>query len=837
MMGVSLRVGWEMLRWASEFIACDVADSMSEADREFREFQRMKINAWFGFGLAVIAGTLFFTACEDYDHEFDLDECTEDWACRTNFGIGYTCTEDGYCTEPQDSEIDSAKNLRDYCQDSTLNFPPEIFESTSARRSITLGVITDFTGVQLAHAARLAVGLAEIRGGLRLDSSSPLSAYKFTLVACDLTNAQGQNDAVVRELVRFLRNDVRTEAILLGLGEAGTNSAIGEIAAQDAAAGERGHTLVVSANAGAHRIEARMSESDQVWTMATSERNMLRHIGEQLVLRRLQPYAIEACKDSDGNEAEDGTCANPHIESVNDLLLGNDYECPDETPCEELEIGAYQRYLDAHDEGGNEGADKLSKFVIRGLIPVFVGPGSVREDAQRAALKEGVRNVLEYLGVPDFDKELDADGKEKVQYLVEYLEDCGTSCGRRQMQIYILKALGCDGAHLSGDGDVMPECGATEETEVDAVLLLSEALTLTNSTFAALIGTSGEGTAQTIAERVGLGGTDPSDADTVFLMPAVASSSSVGQYSTDWANETHDDATRARWFNYVREGRIFGVRQSADRSREPFQIFLAAQEILGAQKSGTSQHYIAQAYDASWLAMAAIAGSIATIDQDSSTMEADVMRAMRSSDAQTHSQTLRINFSGETRFNLTSQEIVHPEDLKPEMKVMDFIPTRWNEIIRIDADSGETVLGNYPFLDYSHLFTGASGELRFTGYGEDEAKYGGRERMSYDYGVWMPTVQDKVVEEAGDYVDLNERQCTAGMVPTTGYIKAISDAGGDELRFVCPVETAVCRYTKDLEDALDEGAENVMPFCVPVNPVQKMPYAFPVPLITPEASP
>lgn len=786
----------------------------------------MKMNAWFGFGLAVIAGTLFFAACDDYDYEFKIEECTEDWACRTHFGVGYTCTEDGYCIAPQDSVVDDAKNLRDYCNDTTLNFPPEIFQSTSARRSITLGVITDFTGAQLAHAARLAVGLAEIRGGLRLDSSSPLSSYNFSLVACDLTNAQGQDDAVVREVVRFLRTDVRAEAILLGLSETGTNSAISEIANEDNAAGERRHTLILSANEGLQRIEARMSENEQVWTTATSERNILRHVGEQLVLRRLQPYAVEACKDSEGNEAEDGTCANPHIQSVDDLLLGNGFECPDEEPCDELEIGAYNRYLEAH---APDGAETLVNYVVRGMIPAFVGPGPVQATEQQAALERGVRNVLEYLDVPNLEA-------VNLNYEPVFFEDCGTSCGRKQIQIHILRALGCTDAHMNGDGDVVDECAGAGENDVDAVLLLSDALTLTGSTYSALIGTTSTGAAQVIADRAGLSSADPSAANTIFLMPAVASSSSVGEYSTDWADGTHDEATRSRWFSYVREGRIFGVRQSADRNGEPYQSFLAAQEILGAQKSGTSQHFIAQAYDAVWLAMAAIAGSIATIDQDSSTTEAEVMRAMRKPQAQTHARTLRLNFSGETPFNLVEQNIDGASDLYEQREVMDFIPTRWDDIIRLIPREDEEVTANYPFLHYSHLFTGASGELRFTSNGE-ERNYGGRERMSYDYGIWMPTVQDRVVEEEGRNIDLEARQCTPGMVALKGFTQADSDLRGDEARIVCPVEATVCRYTEALEEAVNAENSTVMPFCVPMNPVQKMPYAFPMPLVTPEPTP
>lgn len=820
----------------------------------------MKINAWIGFGLAAIAGALTLAACDDY--EFALEECTEDWACRTNFGVGYTCTDDGYCIEPQQSELNPDDELTAYCDDRSLNFPPDIFQSSSARRSITLGVITDFAGRQMAYAARLAMGLADIRATLPLDRSSELAGYKFTLASCVLSDSQARDDSVVREVARFLRNDVRAEAILLGLGEEGTDSAIGEITNADSSAGESGHTLVISANDGFYLINDRMNDNEQVWTMAASERSLLERVGEQLVLRRLQPYAVEACKDDDQQEAGDGICANKDITSVEELLFGIDEDCEDED-CDHIEVGAYNRYLEE-----NSKAD-LAKFVVRGLIPDFVTTGQVRQITHEASLRRGIRNVLEFL-----EEHNGSDGGGEsvtidIDYEIMYLDPCGVNCGRRQMQVKLLESMGCEEADPTGDGDVVLGCDRELKNETDAILLLSDEANLVDATYDALIGVpvvnveqnevQEDLAARTIFERAGVSGDDEvSAADTLFIMSAAASSASTGQYATNWMprgapeNETDEERVRReleiprkleqreRWFEYIRNGRIFGVRQSADPSTEPFQSFLAAQEILVDQDTGTSQHYIAQAYDAVWLAMAAISGSIASMEEKTpSASEAEAMRNMRLPNALTHSKALRKHFSGETRFNLIDDNVDGAVDLNPERQVLNFIPTQWSNILRLGVGSSEddeAELGH--FLNYSHLLRAASGELRFAD-SEEDRNYDGRERMSFDYGIWMPTIQDKVVENQGESVDLAARQCIVGMIPPKGVTKATNDGGGDELRFVCPVEATVCSqtYKEEGDSESDDGTPN---FCVPMNAVQKMPYAFPMPealLLDPELNP
>lgn len=788
----------------------------------------MKINASIGFVLAAIAGSLLFAACEDYDYEFNLEECTEDWACRTNFGVGYTCTDDGYCVAPQKSVLDpdDSFELTEYCSEAALNFPPEIFRSTSARTSMTLGVITNFAGKQVAYATRLAVGLADIRGGLRLKSGSTLADYKFTVVSCALSDSEAQDDSIVREVAKFLRNDVRVEAILLGLGEDGTDSVIGEITAQDLNAGEPGHTLVISSNNATLRTEAEMQQYGQVWTMATSERNMLRHVGEQLVLRRLQPYAVEACRDSEGNEAEDGTCENPNIESVRDLLLGNGKECEGEGEdenCDDVEIGAYHRYLADH--GGEEaGNQKLAHYVVQGLGPDIIISAATPD--RQEALESGVRNVLEYLEVPGLTEVLD------VKFNLFHLS-CGTGCGSRQMQVEILKGLGCGGAELTGGDKVEPNCGTSSENKASAIVLLSDETRLVDSTYNAISGLQGEdAAAQIIYERSRAD--ESGDAETIFVMSPAASSSSTGIYSDDWTAASNVER-RDRLFKYVREGRILGVRQSADRSTEPFQSFLSAQQILVDQQSGSSQHYIAQAYDAAWLAMAAIAGSVASLDVSPAASEADIIRAMKLPGAQTHSTTLRKHFSGETPFKLIEQDVDGAKDLEVGRRVLDFIPTQWNDIL----DTGSPSDQDYPFLKYSHLFSAASGELRFTDSGQDR-NYGGRERMSYDYGIWMPTIQDKIVDKAGERVDLDARQCTVGMIAPSGHVQSVHDSGGDEVLFVCPVEATTCSYTEALEKSLEKLTPTELAFCVPMNATQKVPSAFPMPktlLFNPEQTP
>lgn len=755
----------------------------------------MKITAWMGTGLCAIAAVLLFGACDDY--EFSLEECTESWDCRTNFGVGYTCSDEGYCVAPE-------KAVQSRCEDTSLNFPPEIFGSSSARQSVTLGVLANFTGSQLAYATRLAAELSDIRGGLR--GSTSLADYNFTAVSCVLRGAEAQDADIVRETARFLRNDVRAEAILIGLDETGTDEAINEIVIQDEDAGEDEYTLIISANDGGFTIESQMESNDQVWTMATSQRNILHHVGEQLVLRRLQPYAMEICLDELGVASDDGRCANVDIETTDQLLAE-----------------AYDAYIN-----DPEVDEELGHFVVKAMVSALRTTGQSADIERTAALTRGVKHVLRYLGVPETDLNANA---VNIAY-ENIILGCGSNCGPRQMQIEFFKAMGCDGASMEGDGTVAAGCGQTPENITDAILILSDSERLVDSTYNAFIGTNGadaDPVAETLAEVVGVsvnGSVALADANTIFLMPAVASSASTSVYSSDWSSASSATLdNQQRWFSYIREGRIIGVRQSARKDTSPFQSFLSAQEILVDQPAGSSQHYIAQAYDAAWLAMAAIAGNTAAMEQDRSLSAAEQLRILRQPSSQTHTVALRKHFSGATPRELAELDVQGAAVL--EERSRDLLPTEWKQILDIGDGSGTgDGIANYPFLRNTFLFHATSGALRFAAVYEDgetvdDAPYGGRERVSYDYGIWMPTIQNKLVAEAGMPVDLDARDCIFGMIAPLGFTEDDPNYGAaqDKYLFVCPVEATVCSYTEDSEEDI----------CVPMHETQQLPYAFPVP--------
>lgn len=767
--------------------------------------------AWIGSGFAAMITLLTVSACDDY--EFQHEECTEHWDCRTNFGIGYTCNSDGFCEEP------SENILREYCSNTQVNYPPEIFSSVSARRSLTLGTMVDVAGQQLASAARIAMELSNIRGGV--GGVTPLGAYNFSVVSCVLSDSDAANERTVREVARFLRDEVRAEAVLLGMTSSATLQAVQELRDRDAAAGENGHTLIISANDSTFEFENRLKDQNQLWTMAASESSMLKHAGVQLVLRRLHPYAMAFCVDGDGNPLPDNTCQ---------------YEEPgeDEEPPTLVEIDtlsdllarAYRAYNEDH--GGDESA--LGSYRVESFLPTDSTSGQAADGARREAFSDGVDRALEYVrgdetSIGTFERGFETN-----------MLACGESCGPKQIQVELLKKMGCEGSSLRGDGVVDVDedtCGEDYQTDLSAVLLLADSGALSQAFYRAILGADGtteDPVAARIAKVVGVNVPEISPpasgytAETIFMMPAAASSGSMGVYTYDYASSAYNDSQsiRKRWFSYIEDGRIFGLRQTANPDAPAYDEFQSAQSILVRENVGATQHYITQAYDAVWLSMAAIAASVVSMPQDVNVSAAEQMTILRERTAQTHATSLRKHFSGATPDELETLNIPRADQMTYVER--DFIPSQWEKIVDTRRSTEEDLNGfEYPVLQNTYALTGASGKLRFdvaTGVNSNATP---RKRGAYNYGVWILATQDKLVSESKANVDLDARGCIVGMAAPIGKtVEELPDptsADYDRHKFVCAVEAANCTYdNKDTDNEI----------CVPTHPNGRMlGYTFP----------
>src|SRR5690625_811181 len=750
----------------------------------------MKKYAWIGSGLA--ARLTLFTLSAREDCELQHKVCEEDWDCRSNFGIGYTCNSDGFCEEP------TAEIRREYCSNTSVNYPPEIFSSTSARRSVTLGTIVDVSGQQLASAARIAMELSNIRGGI--GGVTSLGSFNFSVVSCMLSDSDAANERTVRQVARFLRDEVRAEAILLGMNSTATRQAVQEIRDRDSAASENGHTLIVSVNDSTLELENRLKDQDQLWTMAASETSMLKHAGEQLVLRRLHSAAMQLCATGTCKYEVEGEEGSTEVD-IKDL--------------KELLEQAYLVYVDANEENKN----LLGSYRAESFVAQDSTTGQSADAARRQAFADGVDRALAYVRGDA------TPGDAYERSFDTHVLACGASCSPKQLQVEVLKQMGCEGTTLSGTGVVNIDtsvCDENYQTDLSAILLLSDSATLSQSFYRALLGANGteaDDVAATIAKIGGVkvsGVTPPQDnytAETVYMMPSAASSGSMGVFTYDFSSDTYKNSQdlRRRWFQYIHEGRIFGVRQAEARETDAYDEFRAAQRILVRESVGATQHYITQAYDGVLLSMAAIAASVVSMPQDVSFSAADQMKMLRERGAQKHTASLRKHFTGATTEELEALNI--PRASSMNFLARSFLPSEWERIVdtRRGTDSQNEGFA-YPLLQNTYELSGASGKLRFDVVTDNSSDDIPRRRGAYNYGVWMLATQDKKVDEPKANVDLNKKGCLLGMAPPIGKTAdELPDPTSEEYeihKFVCAVETANCAY-----DNRDESDD----ICVPVH--------------------
>lgn len=751
----------------------------------------MNIKGWIGVGSLLCMMAMLQTGCD----EFDQQACEDSWQCRTSFGVGYICVDDnivnragknsplkddiGFCVRP---------DIPDGCDTTEYNYPPDIFTRADARRSITLGVIADEEGRQSANAMRVALELANIKGGINnirriedISEKNPLAGYKFTAVACKMRGSAGQSQSAVTEVARFLRDDIQVQGVLLGLSNNATVWAVDTLSVADDLTGVPSETLIVSANAGGYGMDAKMSSTNTLWTVAISENEILRRLGEQVLLQRIERYASAILADENYEDEHPDVI----IDSMETLLPA-----------------AVNQYLD--DQSGDESI--AGEFVIHGMLLAEDSSqsGSFNyTDRRHAAIQEGIENALDKIAANNAElrERLHPSTGDKPLILLGYAEHllgCGGDCTPDDIKSDLEQMVLCDKLQTDGKSvSISSDCtlGASL-SQVDAIMLQTESSKLV----AAFI--DGLASNVTVANAIGLS-KKKSDMvidqpyTTIYLPPMASSGASDFYFQTTTGKSNWSADEQKRLYDYVENERMVGIRQTGDRTSNAYQEYDSAQKILLTLEGGQYTHYMPQAYDASWAMMAGIAARVLELSPRSKSERAALKEL---TDSANYSEGVQRHFAGNTADEFATLHL-NDELLQSMTSVQtiprDLIPSEWSDLFGIvisDALQGTNDV---------FRFRGTSGELRFytkNGLTLDKdgkvdrhaTPYGGRERISYDYGIWTPSFKSRSPGETGA-VSLDG--CESGLLAP----EPITDAGQAEKRenkFVCPTERTVCRKTQ-----------------------------------------
>lgn len=709
----------------------------------------MDIRSWIRAGFLSVSAAVLLIGCG----EFDRKACESNWECRQHFGVGSTCDQaEGFC---------KVVEIPEGCGDgSGLNYPPDIFLSPSARETISLGMIVDGEGQQVARATRLAMEMANIKGGI--SDVGELARYKFSAVVCDLAQLSNVNSANVGNIARFLRDDVGAHAVVLGVNSETLKWATDVLSVRDGLVSEPSQVLMVSANSGSFHTDAQMRALPNLWTLAASEDEMFRRTGEQLALRRLQPYARE----------------------LHAALPEGD------TPTvEELAVLAYEAYAADNDAGSGSFDDT---FVVNTIALAGDSAQSGTEryaDRRRDAIEEG---LVRAFGVLKEASQSTSSVNVSVRY-AERLLECGENCTTSDIQPALTHVLLCKGGATPEDGEKCNGTVLTESfrTETDAIILHTESRTLLDTFLVTLL--SDEKLFEAAISVAVSGKPSPGEVNTAFFLPALASAGTTAIYAQDWSAEQGSSeisfVNPVRWVKYVQHGRFLGVRQAADKSSMPYVEFETAGNILLDQGIGIANYYFAQAYDSIWMAMAAITAR--TIAFDPYIEASEAVALLHSSGF--FSQVIRTRFSGATIEELEAAGVELGESAEEQEE--DLIPSRWQELFQTVRSNA--IAGHHKI----YRFRGSSGEARFANpdfqVGEtppvSEQPYGGRERVSYDYSIWSMSTKSKAVDTPGEAVDISH--CIPGIIAPRGLSLTPSESNDAKNQFICPVEVKVCRQT------------------------------------------
>lgn len=220
--------------------------------------------------VSVLAG------CSDLERA----SCEDDYSCRMNFGVGAICDVDqGFCVNEPPPAVCAGESTGLL---GTAHIPADIFENVSARRSFTIGVIVDSDGSHLASATKVAVDLANLKGGIV--SRGPLKDMSYSAIVCNLDNVPASAQAqAAEEATRYLRDRIGVQVIVSSTRSAATADIIKTINRGDR------EMILVSANVDDWRVRQAAYNVDSrthYYPIAPPENAMLDRTGHMLVNAR-----------------------------------------------------------------------------------------------------------------------------------------------------------------------------------------------------------------------------------------------------------------------------------------------------------------------------------------------------------------------------------------------------------------------------------------------------------------------------------------------------------------------------------------------------------------------
>lgn len=706
--------------------------------------------SWLHAALVSFGLTALVVGCDDFEQQM----CETDWECREHFGVGHTCEEEtGFCQAPEIPEACTRG----------VHFPPEIFTSRAARDTITLGMMFDRNGRHAYRAATLAAELANLKGG-----ASNLFSINFSAVVCEF-DSEAPSASEVIQVARFLRDDVGASAIITGLG-AETFWHAREIF--EGAAGSQ--LLVVSANGDFMETSLGVRSVPNVWSMGVAEQKLFYRQGQQLAFQQLKPY-VEDCQIEPTPQARLDCAYSAYAASLSPSLSTT---------------------LRFH-------ALVTKTGTVSGDIDI---PGG-----RQAALQEGVDSVFQMLrgALPP----LDVTVAYRERLIVECDPDSTGGLGEggsnalqcaQAMDVGVNNVLFCEDDMRdpdSGGENDLTGCSASNTLVADGIYLHTDSSDVV-TTFYRQLGSE----KYLEALKNSIGTTGPALKQTHVYLPPVASAGALGYYSQIDSEEflRHDD-----FFEVVNDGRFLGVRQAANPLTPSHVEYATATDIFFGQGAGFISYYSEQAYDATWVAMASIATSVAGAQTAFPQAAHEFL--------QNHgklSHTVLMRFTGTT----VSEAEELSADIRDEVAAGNFdewvdfdyqpqgTPVRWsNEDLRTERWLELLQLFGYDYgsgqeLDSfkTYLFNASSGQARFDALDEANDPHDRRLRSTYDYSVWTVRTFSRVVDEPGTFV-LDPR-CRPGVLARMGVLQSqvgtTDESGRKETGIgVCPSDISICTVT------------------------------------------
>lgn len=208
--------------------------------------------------VAVVSLAITMAGCSDLERQ----GCTSDEECRVKIGIGSVCTDDAnaFCTVPTVHHACRSNSVPD-----NIWQTPELYGTTLA-----IGAIYDGHGHQLLDAVRVAVDVANIKGG------DPTTRWSYAAIFCDLDAASWSPSVSyedrAEEVADFLAGTVSARAIVTGVPTPATLRISQKV--------RQYGSIMVTANTPGPALLSELSSADKlVWTANVDARRLMRHFG------------------------------------------------------------------------------------------------------------------------------------------------------------------------------------------------------------------------------------------------------------------------------------------------------------------------------------------------------------------------------------------------------------------------------------------------------------------------------------------------------------------------------------------------------------------------------